>query len=108
MVAAGCVALVRLAPWWAQGAAAVACLPLLAWIGRPEGRPIISQAIVPPQYEPPTLSLITEALGTLGIAGDQQGAARGRPGDPVRVRRDPRRAGLDDAPGPAARRHGRR
>ena len=80
MIAAGCVALVRLAPWWAQILAVVAALPLLAWIGRPEGKPIISQAIVPPQYEPPTRSLITDALGTLGIPEINKALREGGPG----------------------------
>lgn len=91
MIASGCVALVRLAPWWAQAAAAVAMLPLLAWIGRPEGRPIISQAIVPPQYEPPSRSLISEALGTLSIAEINKALREGGPG--IRFLSDPFRDG---------------
>ena len=67
LVAAACVALVRLAPWWAQCGAAVLALPLLAWLGRPDGKPIISQAIIPARYEAPTQDSITFALGSLGI-----------------------------------------
>lgn len=93
IIAAGCVALVRLAPWWAQAAAAVVALPLLAWIGRPEGKPIISQAIVPPQYEPPTRGLITEALGTLGIPEINKALREGGPG--IRYISDP----FQDGPG---------
>ena len=41
---------------------------LLSRIGRPAGKPIISAAIIPPDYQPPTQSIITDALGSLGIA----------------------------------------
>ena len=92
MIAAGCVALVRLAPWWAQGAAAVVCLPLLAWIGRPEGKPIISAGDRPAAVRAADPDADQRGAGHAGDQRDQQGAARGRPGDPVRVRCDARRA----------------
>lgn len=78
VVVAGCIALVRLAPWWAQYGAAVAALPLLAWLGRPEGKPIISQAIIPTSYEPPTQDSITYALGSLGIPAISKAIVDGR------------------------------
>jgi S-DNA-T family DNA segregation ATPase FtsK/SpoIIIE len=59
---------VKYAPWWGQAAAAAVGVPVLAWFGRPDGRRIISPAVVPPRYEPPTPGLITEALGSLGNA----------------------------------------
>lgn len=78
VVVAGCIALVRLAPWWAQYGAAVVALPLLAWLGRPEGKPIISQAIIPTSYEPPTQDSITYALGALGMSLINKAIADGR------------------------------
>lgn len=54
-------------PWmWAAAACCVA--PLLALHGRPDGRRLIAPAVVPPQYQPITRSLVTEALGSLGNA----------------------------------------
>jgi S-DNA-T family DNA segregation ATPase FtsK/SpoIIIE len=70
LAGAGVVAglLIRYAPWWVQAAAAAAALPPLAWYGRPDGRRILSPAVVPPRYEPLTQSLVTDALGSLGSA----------------------------------------
>jgi S-DNA-T family DNA segregation ATPase FtsK/SpoIIIE len=59
--------LARYGPWWSYLAAVACVLPLLARAGRPEGRHIIGTAIVPPNYSPPTLSIIQDALGTLGV-----------------------------------------
>ena len=66
-VAAAVAVLARWGPWWSWLAAGACVLPLLARAGRPEGRRIIGTAIVPPNYSPPTLSIIQDALGTLGI-----------------------------------------
>jgi DNA segregation ATPase FtsK/SpoIIIE, S-DNA-T family len=54
-------------PWWSWYAVAVVALPLLARAGRPEDRRIISPAIIPPDYSPPTHEIISRALGSLGI-----------------------------------------
>jgi S-DNA-T family DNA segregation ATPase FtsK/SpoIIIE len=43
-------------------------LPVLAWVGRPAGRPIIDSAVVPSNLEPLDRALIVRALGTLGIS----------------------------------------
>ena len=71
-------ALAVLAPWWALPALGVAALPVLARAGRPAGRPIISAAIIPPQYEEPTHDVITDALGSLGIPGINAAIKDGR------------------------------
>jgi len=42
-------------------------LPVLAWVGRPAGKPIIDSAVVPSHLEPLSRDLIIRALGTLGI-----------------------------------------
>ena len=69
-------------PEWA--AAAAAAVVLLARFGRPDGHRIIGQAIVPPDYSPPTHAIITTALGSLGIPQinaalkpDKEGKAQG-------------------------------
>jgi len=71
-------------PVWSWIAAGTAAALLLARAGRPEGHRIISQAIVPPDYSPPTHEIITRALGSLNIAQinaalkpDKDGRAQG-------------------------------
>jgi S-DNA-T family DNA segregation ATPase FtsK/SpoIIIE len=69
VLAAGVAAavLAEYGTWWMWGAAGAVALPFLAIAGRPSGRRIIGHAIIPPDYTPPTHSIITDALGTLGI-----------------------------------------
>ncbi|HZR53619.1 MAG TPA: cell division protein FtsK [Streptosporangiaceae bacterium] len=43
-------------------------VPLLAWIGRPADKPIVTSAVVPVAVERVTVALIVRALGVLGIA----------------------------------------
>lgn len=57
------------APLWAGMAAAVGAGWAGGRFGRPPGHRIISPAVVPAQYEPPTPDSITLALGSLGISG---------------------------------------
>ena len=56
-------------PWQAWPLLAIAAVLVLAFHGRPAGRPLIQPATVPPQYAPPTPAIITRALGSLGIPG---------------------------------------
>lgn len=58
--------LIHLHRWQAWAIAAVPAVIALAWAGRPAGHRIIAPAVVPPQYEPLTRSLVTDALGSLG------------------------------------------
>jgi S-DNA-T family DNA segregation ATPase FtsK/SpoIIIE len=43
-------------------------VPVLAWIGRPADKPIMTPAVVPVAYDPLTMEAIVRALGALGIA----------------------------------------
>jgi DNA segregation ATPase FtsK/SpoIIIE, S-DNA-T family len=56
-------------PHWVWAVAAAVALPVLAWVGRPEGRRIVQPARVPSAYEVLTQDIIARALGSLGIAG---------------------------------------
>ncbi len=67
-VAVAVAVLAAYGPWWSWLAAGACILPLLAVAGRPAGHRIISPAIVPPDYSPPSHSIIQDALGTLGIS----------------------------------------
>jgi len=60
--------LVRLGPWWAPWAALAVAVPFLARAGRPGGYRIVSPAIVPPDYSPPTHEIISRALGSRELA----------------------------------------
>ncbi len=53
--------------WWSWSASGGAAVILLARAGCPDGRRIISPAVIPPQYAEPTREGITEALGTIGL-----------------------------------------
>jgi len=67
-LAAGVIAAaLKFAPWWAWPLAGCATYPVLVYHGRPIGKPIIHSAIVPPQYQPPTKEIITQAFDSLGI-----------------------------------------
>jgi S-DNA-T family DNA segregation ATPase FtsK/SpoIIIE len=87
----------RLAPlaWLPVLAVAV---PVLAWIGRPADKPIMTPAVVPVAYEPLTMEAITRALGALGI-GEMNKALREYP-DKAIVPIDPP---MRDGPGWLAR-----
>src|ERR1022692_3485509 len=67
-MAIGAAVLARPGPMWPKVLAAAAAVLLLARAGRPAGHRIISQAVVPAQYEPPTHEIITRALGALNIS----------------------------------------
>jgi DNA segregation ATPase FtsK/SpoIIIE, S-DNA-T family len=76
--------LIRFGPVWSWVAAGTPAVLLLARAGRPEGHRIVSQAIVPPDYSPPTHEIISRALGSLNIAQinaalkpDKDGRAQG-------------------------------
>ena len=45
----------------------VVALPLLAWVGRPADKPIITSAVVPVAFEALSVEVIVRALGALGI-----------------------------------------
>lgn len=64
----GCILLATVAPWWAGALAAIGTVPVLARIGRPEDKPIIKAAVVPPVYEAPTPQIIERALASINIA----------------------------------------
>ncbi len=55
-------------PWPVQAAAATAAFAALVHQGRPQNGPLIPRAILPPQYQAPTLEHLTEALCDIGIA----------------------------------------
>ncbi len=62
------VAMAKYAPWWGWAALALVALPVLARIGRPEDKPIITPSVLPAEIQPPTPDVIVRALGSLGIA----------------------------------------
>ncbi len=64
--------------WWSWAAVGAAAVLLLARAGRPDGHWIISPAVIPPQYSEPTQGSITDALGSLGIAGINAAIKDGR------------------------------
>lgn len=66
-VAAGCWYLSRQTLLISVPIAAVAVM-LLAWIGRPDDKPIMTSAVVPVALTPLTVELIVRMLGVLGIA----------------------------------------
>ena len=47
---------------------ALVAVPLLAWVGRPDDKPIMTSAVVPMAVDKLTMELIVRALGALGIA----------------------------------------
>ncbi|WP_327008537.1 cell division protein FtsK [Dactylosporangium sp. NBC_01737] len=49
VVAAG-LALYLVAPWWVQAVAVAVVVPVLARVGRPVGKPIVSAAVVTPRF----------------------------------------------------------
>lgn len=67
-VLAGAVTLAVL-PGWYSVATALVVVPLLARYGRPADKPIVSPAVVKPQYRRITAELVRSAILSCGIAG---------------------------------------
>ena len=61
------IAVARFAPLWGSIGLAAVTFPFLVRYGRPAGKPLLSPAVVAPQYEKPTPEVISRALGSLGI-----------------------------------------
>jgi S-DNA-T family DNA segregation ATPase FtsK/SpoIIIE len=61
------LAIARFAPLWGPVILILAAFPFLVRHGRPAGKPLLSPAVVVPQYEKPTPAVISRALGSLGI-----------------------------------------
>jgi DNA segregation ATPase FtsK/SpoIIIE, S-DNA-T family len=59
----------KYAPAWTWVLLAMVAIPVLARAGRPNGKPIVQSAVLPPAVLAPTQDVITRALGSLGIAG---------------------------------------
>ena len=66
-VGVGVLALLAYAPWWVWPPLGLGAVLILAQFGKPQGKGIIQQAVVPARYEAPTIEVITRALGSLGI-----------------------------------------
>jgi S-DNA-T family DNA segregation ATPase FtsK/SpoIIIE len=60
-------ALLILQPLWLSVPVGAAAVPVLAWIGRPDDKPIMTSAVVPVVVERLTIELIVRTLGVLGI-----------------------------------------
>jgi DNA segregation ATPase FtsK/SpoIIIE, S-DNA-T family len=69
------------APRWVWLAAAAAVVPVLAWVGRPEGARIVKPAHVPAAYEMLTLDVVTRALASLSLPGINRWLKEGHPID---------------------------
>ena len=83
-------------------------VPLLAWIGRPADKPIVTSAVVPGAVERLTTEVHRAGARRARHRRDEQGAARGAgQGHRDGRRADARRARLAVARRPAARRDGR-
>jgi DNA segregation ATPase FtsK/SpoIIIE, S-DNA-T family len=63
-----CIALAVVLEPLALVPAGVIALPLLAWVGRPVDKPIITSAVVPVAFEALSVEVIVRALGALGIS----------------------------------------
>jgi S-DNA-T family DNA segregation ATPase FtsK/SpoIIIE len=55
--------------WWAWALLGLVAVPALARAGRPEGKPIVTAAVIPAAVQAPTQDVITRALGSAGIPG---------------------------------------
>ena len=66
------------APWWAWVLAALVVLPILAWFGRPDDKPILTSATVPVAYEALTFEVVVRALEGLRLAGINQALSKDR------------------------------
>jgi S-DNA-T family DNA segregation ATPase FtsK/SpoIIIE len=53
---------------WLWIPAGLVGVPFLAWIGRPDDKPIVTSAVVPAAVDRITIELIVRSLGVLGIA----------------------------------------
>lgn len=53
---------------WIWVLIAVVGVPFLAWIGRPDDKPIVTSAVVPAAVDRLTIELIVRSLGALGIS----------------------------------------
>ena len=87
-VAAGCVTAFAPLAWVPMPGHPV---PVLAWFGRPDDKPILTSATVPVAYETLSLEVIVRALGWLAHRPDQPGACQG-PGERRRAHRPDHRA----------------
>ena len=88
-LAAGLVAMVAFAPWWAWALFAAALFAAFALAGRPQGKTITSRAELPAQVQPPTGDVIIRALGSIGVAEINKAIATGAfPPLPSPVRED--------------------
>jgi len=72
-----CVGAAKL-PWEGWAVLLAAGILVLAYHGKPKGRPLVASAAVPPKYAPPTPAVITRALGSLGIGGINEVLKDGR------------------------------
>lgn len=66
-LAGGGAVMLSYSPWWGWAGLATVTVPVLARVGRPEDKPIMSAAIVPPRYQAPTPEVITRAFCSIGI-----------------------------------------
>ena len=69
LISAAVLAGLLFLPWWAWAALGFVSVVILAYHGKPKGRPLVQPATVAPRYAPPTPAIIQHALGSLGIPG---------------------------------------
>ncbi len=72
------LALARWAPWQAWALLAVTAVLVLSRHGRRPGERVVQPAVVPAALEPITLDVVVRALGSLGLAGNNQVLREGR------------------------------
>lgn len=104
-LAAAVTLLTLLVPWWGQAAAAGTVLPLLAWAGKPNDKPLLKGAVTRPRFRLLSADVVLRAYYAAGLGHperkDQQvtfGSPMARDGDGSRVAVDlPYGKGLDDA-----------
>ena len=63
----GAAAAATWGPWEAQAILSAAAYGTLAWHGRPLHGPIVPRAILPPQYQVPTMPYLVDSLTRIGI-----------------------------------------
>ena len=61
------ISMVVFAPWQAWAVLTATVFVILVRHGRPDDKPIVRAAIIPPRYEPPTPEIISRALASIGI-----------------------------------------
>lgn len=66
-VAAGAAVTAFTAPWWVQAAAAAVVVPVLAHVGRPADRRIVTPAIVAPRFRKLTPDIVLRAYYAAGL-----------------------------------------